>query len=420
MPSRSVPPSRRRPAIPRLAWVGAAVGAAVVLVVTAGLLLRPVLPGADPPPFHNGLAATPPMGWNDYNAYGLDVTDALVRQTADRMVSAGLREAGYRYVNIDDAWMADSRDAAGNLRPDPERFPDGIRALADYVHARGLKLGIYEDAGVLTCGGKPGSLGHERQDAELFASWGVDYLKYDNCYAGAGCAQASCTGGREVPAKVRYAAMRDALAGTGRPIVFSLCSWGADAVWAWGSGYGNLWRTTADIAPTYSSVLAIFHANVGLGGYAGPGGWNDPDMLETGNGMTATEDRTAFSLWAEMAAPLIAGSDLVHASADTLSILTNADVIAVDQDVLGRPAREVAAAGGLVVLARPLSNGDIAVVLFNENDTAATITTGTAAIGRTGAASYPLRDLWSGATSITTGPISAAVPAHGVVMYRVG
>jgi alpha-galactosidase len=389
-------------------------------VLLLAALVLSVGPVKDTPlAFYNGLAMTPPMGWNNYNSYGLDVTDAVVRQTADRMVTSGMRDAGYVYVNIDDAWMADSRDLAGNLSPDYTRFPYGIRALADYVHAKGLKLGIYADAGVWTCGGKPGSLGYERQDAILFASWAIDYVKYDNCYAGPGCAQISCTDGAEVPAQQRYATMRDALAGTGRPIVFSICSWGADTVWTWGSGYGNLWRTTADIMPTYESMLSIFHANVGLAGYAGPGGWNDPDMLEIGNGMTETEDRAEFSLWAEMAAPLISGSNLVSASAATLSILTNADVIAVDQDSLGRPAQVVSAADGLDVLARPLSNGDVAVVLFNENDTAATLTTSTSLIGKTGAPSYMLRDLWSGTTSTTTATISATVPAHGVVMYRV-
>ena len=396
-------------------WAAAVVG----LLIAAVLVLR-VGPAEDPPPaYHNGLAMTPPMGWNDYNAYGLDVTDALVRQTADRMVASGMRDAGYVYVTIDDAWMADSRDAAGNLRPDAARFPDGIKALADYVHTKGLKLGIYEDAGVKTCGGKPGSLGHERQDANVFASWGIDYLKYDNCFAGPGCAQASCGGGHEMPAKRRYLAMRDALARTGRPIVFSICGWGRDAVWTWGAGYANLWRTTTDIAPTYASMLSIFHSNVGLAAHAGPGGWNDPDMLETGNGMTETEDRAEFSLWAEMAAPLISGSDLVGASDTTLSVLTNREVIAVDQDGLGRPARRISTTHGLDVLARTLSNGDVAVVLFNEGNTDATITTSAARVGKTGAAGYSLRDLWSGATSTTTGTISALVPAHGVMMYRV-
>jgi alpha-galactosidase len=390
----------------------------VLVLLLAATLVPEVAPHGPLPRAYNGLAATPPMGWNDYNAYGLDVTESLVRETADTMVASGLRDAGYVYVNIDDGWMADTRDAAGNLRPDPARFPHGIAALADYVHARNLKLGIYEDAGVQTCGGKPGSLGHERQDAALFAAWGVDYLKYDNCYAGPGCAQI-CPYDGAIPVKERYAAMREALIGTGRPIVFSICSWGTDSVWQWGSGYGNLWRTTGDILPTYASMLSIFHDTVGLGRYSGPGGWNDPDMLETGTGMTRTEDRTEITLWAAMAAPLIVGTDLVHATPDTLSVLTNAAVIAVDQDSLGRPAREVSSVHGLDVLARPLSNGDVAVVLFNETAAAATIATSAPEVGVPRSPSYTLRDLWAGTTTTTTGAVGASVPPHGVVMYRV-
>jgi alpha-galactosidase len=320
------------------------------------------------------------------------------------MVSSGLRDAGYVYVTLDDGWMAATRDASGNLRADPARFPHGVAALAGYLHDRGLRLGIYEDAGVHTCGGLPGSLGHERQDAALFARWGVDYLKYDNCFSG------------PLPARQRYAAMRDALTGTGRPIVLSICTWGTGAVWEWGPGYGNLWRTTADIQPTYGSMLATFHATAGLARFAGAGGWNDPDMLETGNGMTAAEDRAEVTLWAAMAAPLIAGTDLVHATKATLAALGNRGVVAVDQDPLGVPARVVSSAGGLDVLARPLAGGDVAVVLFNETGSAATIATTTAA---TGAAGHVLRDLWAGTTATTTGPISATVPPHAALIYRV-
>ena len=405
--------SRRLPHLPRHVLC-----TLLVLLLTA-TLAGAAAPGGPLPRMYNGLATTPPMGWNDYNAYGLDVTEALVRETADAMAASGLRDAGYVYVNIDDGWMADTRDAAGNLRADPGRFPHGIAALAGYVHARNLKLGIYEDAGVTTCGGKPGSLGHERQDAALFAAWGVDYLKYDNCYAGPGCAQHTCTRGIELSGTARYAAMRDALVRTGRPIVFSICNWGVDGVWRWGAGYGNLWRTTGDILPTYASMLTNFHDTVGLGRYSGPGGWNDPDMLETGNGMTVAEDRTEFTLWAAMAAPLIVGTDLVHATADTVSVLTNAAVVAVDQDSLGRPARVVSAAGGLDVLARPLAGGDVAVVLFNETGAAATIATSTASVGEPLAPDYTLSDLWAGTTMSTTGAIRATVPPHGVVMYRV-
>jgi alpha-galactosidase len=359
----------------------------------------------------NNLALTPPMGWNDWNAYGCNVSETLVKQTADKMVSAGLAAAGYQYVNIDDCWMQHSRDGSGNLQPDYTKFPDGISGTAAYVHSKGLKLGIYEDAGTATCAGYPGSLGHETQDARSFASWGVDYLKYDNCNN-----NGSSTTQQYI---ARYSAMRDALAATGRPIVYSICEWGVNAPWTWAGSVGNLWRTTGDIQANYTSMLSIFHQNVNLSSYAGPGQWNDPDMLEVGNGMSATEDRSHFSLWAEMAAPLLAGNNLVNASSTTLSILGNKAVVAVDQDSAGKQGRMVSTSGGLDVLAKPLANGDVSVVLFNENASTATISTTAAAIGKTGASSYTLNDLWSGATTTTSGTISASVPGHGVVMYRV-
>jgi alpha-galactosidase len=359
----------------------------------------------------DGQALTPPMGWNDWNAYGCNVSEALVKQTADKLVSAGLAAAGYQYVNIDDCWLQHSRDAAGNLQPDFTKFPDGIAGTAAYVHSKGLKLGIYEDAGTATCAGFPGSLGHEAQDARLFASWGVDYLKYDNCNNNGSTTQAQYI--------ARYSAMRDALAATGRPIVYSLCEWGVNSPWTWGANVGHLWRTTGDIGASFGSMLSIFRVNVGLAAAAGPGHWNDPDMLEVGNGMSATEDRTEFSLWSIMAAPLLAGNNLVNASATTLSILGNTRVVAVDQDPLGRQGTMVSSTGGRDVLAKPLSNGDVAVVLFNESASTQTITTTAGAIGKSGAASYTLTDLWTGATSSTTGTISASVPGHGAVMYRV-
>ncbi|WP_425556883.1 glycoside hydrolase family 27 protein [Kitasatospora saccharophila] len=368
----------------------------------------------------NGLAATPQMGFNDWNAYGCNVSESLIKTTALAMHNNGMQSAGYTYVNIDDCWMTHSRGADGRLVPDPAKFPDGIKGTADYVHSLGLKLGIYEDAGLQTCAGFPGSLGHETTDAQSFAAWGVDYLKYDNCYAGPGCALNSCPNGTKAPAQTRYATMRDALAATGRPILFSLCNWGEDNVWTWGAGTGNSWRTTGDINASYSSMLSIFHANVQLAPYAGPGHWNDPDMLEVGNGsLSDTESRTEFSLWSEMAAPLIAGTNIASAGANTLATLTNTRVIAVDQDPLGRQGTMVSAGNGLDVLAKPLANGDVSVVLFNETGSTATITTSAAAIGKTGAASYGLTDLWTGATSTTTGTISATVPAHGTTMLRV-
>ncbi|MGC0313850.1 glycoside hydrolase family 27 protein [Kitasatospora acidiphila] len=387
----------------------ALLGRAAVLALLLPGVPAVVLTATAPPAaaLDNGLATTPQMGFNDWNAFGCNVSEALIKSTADAMHSNGMQAAGYDYVNIDDCWMTSTRDANGNLVPDPAKFPDGIAGTAAYVHGLGLKLGIYEDGGTATCAGYPGSLGHEREDAASFAAWGVDYLKYDNC---------NNTG---VSATTRYTAMRDALAATGRPILFSLCNWGQESVWTWGAPVGDSWRTTGDISAGYGSMLANFHANVGLGAFAGPGHWNDPDMLEVGNGMSTTEDRTEFSLWAEMAAPLISGTTITTASADTLGILTNRAVIAVDQDPLGKQGQLIANNGGLDVMAKPLANGDVAVALFNENSAAATISTSAPAIGKTGAASYTLTDLWSGATGRTTGAISATVPGHGTVMYRV-
>jgi alpha-galactosidase len=379
--------------------------AAALIVAGAPLI---TLAGAGPASaLGNGLASTPQMGFNDWNAYGCDVSESLIKSTAQAMHTNGMQAAGYQYVNIDDCWLTKSRNSAGQLVPDPVKFPDGISGTAAYVHSLGLKLGIYEDAGTATCAGYPGSLGHETTDANSFASWGVDYLKYDNC------------NNNGVSAQTRYTAMRDALKATGRPILFSLCNWGQENVWTWGGGVGNSWRTTGDINASFGSMLSIFHNNVGLAPYAGPGGWNDPDMLEVGNGMTTTEQRSEFSLWSEMAAPLIAGTNIANASSTTLSILTNKNVVAVDQDPLGRQGTEISAGGGLDVLAKPLANGDVAVALFNENSSTATISTTASAIGKSGSASYTLTDLWTAASTTTSGAISASVPGHGTVMYRV-
>lgn len=388
----------------RRSWIG-------TLVATLTLAAAPVIAVVSTAPaaqaLGNTLALTPQMGFNDWNAYGCNVSESLIKSTALAMHNNGMQAAGYQYVNIDDCWLTKSRDSSGRLVPDPSKFPDGISGTASYVHSLGLKLGIYEDAGTATCAGYPGSLGHETTDAASFASWGVDYLKYDNC------------NNQGVAAQTRYTAMRDALAATGRPILFSLCNWGQENVWTWGANVGNSWRTTGDINASFSSMLSIFHSNVGLASFAAPGGWNDPDMLEVGNGMSATEDRSEFSLWSEMAAPLISGTNIANASSTTLGILSNTRVIAVDQDALGKQGTEVSSSGGLDVLAKPLANGDVSVALFNENSGTATISTTAAAIGKTGASSYTLTDLWSGATSTTTGTISASVPGHGTVMFRV-
>ncbi|WP_225992811.1 carbohydrate-binding protein [Actinomadura rudentiformis] len=364
----------------------------------------------------NGLARTPPMGFNNWNTTACrpEFNEAMVKAIADIFVSRGLKDVGYEYVNIDDCWAEPQRDANGDLVPHRTRFPNGIKAVADYVHSKGLKFGIYTSAGTKTCngaGGFPGALNNEQRDADLFASWGVDYLKYDNC------------NNQGVDAQVRYTRMRDALANTGRPITYSICEWGRTGpprVWEWGKDVGNLWRTTGDISDNWTSMIGKAQANRSLARYAGPGHWNDPDMLEVGNGgMTPAEYRTHFSLWAVMAAPLLIGSDLREVSEDTFTILKNTDVIAVDQDKLGRQATVVSASGGHVVYSKVLANGDRAVALSNETTATATIGTTAAAIGLGGSASYTLKDLWTKSTRKTTGAVSASVPGHGTVLYRV-
>jgi alpha-galactosidase len=361
----------------------------------------------------NGLARTPPMGWNDWYGFGCHVNAALVKESARAMVKSGMKRLGYDYVNIDDCWMAHQRNAQGQLVPDPKKFPNGMKAVADYVHSLGLKLGIYEDAGTETCAKYPGSFGHYRQDAKTFASWGVDYLKLDWCHVPKG----------HQP-KALYARMRDALAATGRPIVFSLCDWGVDKPWQWGAKIGNLWRTTHDLKDRYPRVLAVYRKNVKLARYAGPGHWNDPDMLQVGNGgMSETEYKAQFSLWAEMAAPLLASTDLRHLSAATRVILTNRAVIAVDQDPLGAQGRRVQSrAGTRDVLVKPLANGDRAVVFFNAGPKPATMHVTIKQVGFTNpkpSALYELHDLWSKAATRTKKTIRARVAAHGIVMYRV-
>ncbi|WP_456985090.1 NPCBM/NEW2 domain-containing protein [Kitasatospora sp. cg17-2] len=358
------------------------------------------------------LAPTPPMGFNNWNSTqcGAGFDEAMVKSIADLFVSEGLRDAGYRYVNLDDCWALPQRDAAGNLVPDPVRFPNGLKSLADYVHGKGLRFGLYSTAGTRTCNSKgfPGGLGHERQDAALWASWGVDFLKYDNC------------GNQGLDARTRYRAMSEALRATGRPILLSVCEWGQNKPWTWAPALGEMWRTTLDISDTWSRMIGLAHQNQKLAPYAAPGAWNDPDMLEVGNGgMTDTEYRTHFSLWAQMAAPLLIGTDLRTADRAAYDILLNRDVIAVDQDPLGRQGVVVSSAGGLVVMAKPLADGSVSVTLTNETAATATVATTVSAVGLGNAASYEVKDLWSKATSSTTGAVAAAVPPHGTVMYRV-
>ncbi|MFF4582460.1 NPCBM/NEW2 domain-containing protein [Streptomyces sp. NPDC001373] len=360
----------------------------------------------------NGLGLTPQMGFNNWNTThcGSQFNEDLVKGMADLFVAKGLKAAGYQYVNLDDCWALPARDASGNLVPDPVRFPHGIKALADYVHSKGLKFGIYSSAGTRTCDvqGFPGGLGHEQQDANLWASWGVDYLKYDNC------------NNQGVDAQTRYKAMGDALKKTGRPILYSICEWGSSGPWNWAQPVGNSWRTTGDISDTWQSMISIAHANQGLSAYAKAGAFNDPDMLEVGNGgMTGAEYRTHFSLWAEMSAPLLIGADLRTAQQETFDILTNADVIAVDQDPLGKQGAVVSSENGLVVMSKPLADGGRAVTLTNEGSNRTTITTTVQALGIAGAPSYTVKDLWAKTTTTSTGTISATVPRHGTAMFRV-
>jgi alpha-galactosidase len=367
----------------------------------------------EPPPRHkvpyNGLARTPPMGWNSWNKFAGRVDDATVRAIADAMASNGMKDAGYVYVNIDDTWEA-GRNANGEMQTN-KKFPD-MRALADYVHKKGLKLGIYSSPGPNTCAGYEGSYGHEEQDAMTFAKWGIDYLKYDWCGA------RTLYTDEEMPAI--YQKMGDALLKTGRPIVYSLCQYGRLDVWKWGPEVGgNLWRTTGDIRDTWDSMTGIGFRQHELAEYARPGHWNDPDMLEIGNGgMTETEYKTHMSLWAMLAAPLLAGNDLRQMTPETLSILTNREVIAVDQDKLGKQGSRVLKLGDREVWTRQLSGGDVAVAFFNRAKDEAKVTMKWADLGIT--PKRKARDLWLHQNvELSTPEYSTSIPGHGVVMLRV-
>jgi alpha-galactosidase len=367
---------------------------------------------------NNGLATTPPMGWNDWYSVFCGVNAQLVEQTAQAMVTNGMKAAGYDYVNIDDCWMAPTRDRAGNLVADPARFPDGIKPVADYVHSLGLKLGLYEDIGSTTCAHLPGSYAHEAQDAAAFASWGVDYVKYDRCNVPFGDFPGQT---QQQVEQTLFTRMSDALVATGRPMVFSTVAPDpGDNPWLWSAPIANLWRTSADIQDNFGAMLVNFDRTVDLSADARPGAWNDPDLLQIGNGGSSPlEYRTEFSLWAEMAAPLIASTNIAGLSARALAIYENRAVIAVDQDPLGAQGVPIARSGGRWVLTKQLQNGDRSVVLFNSTNTATKIATTATAAGLPAARAYRLQDLWTGAVTATGGAISAFVPAHGVVMYRV-
>ncbi len=373
------------------------------------------------------LALTPPMGWNSWNKFGCNINEQLVREVADAMVSSGMKDAGFQYINLDDCWHG-QRDADGFIQADPTRFPSGIKALADYVHSRGLKLGLYSDAGSKTCGGKPGSRGHEYQDALQYARWGIDYLKYDWCNVDG------------LKAEGAYLTMRDALYAAGRPIVFSMCEWGSNEPWKWGAKIGHSWRTTGDIYNCFDctkdhgnyadwGVLQILDKQDGLRKYAGPGHWNDPDMLEVGNGMAVNEDRAHFSLWCMLAAPLISGNDLRHMKKETQQILTNKEVIAVDQDSLGIEAFKYSAKAGIEVWFKPLADDAWAVCILNRSTNSQNVSfnwkSETVADDLSkretsfDTTKYAIRNLWTqSGLGTTENALNADVPGHDVLMLR--
>jgi alpha-galactosidase len=353
------------------------------------------------------LAKKPPMGWNSWNHFACKVSDAIVRAQADAMATNGMKAAGYEYINIDDCWEG-ARDAKGVIHPN-SKFPD-MKALADYLHSKGLKLGIYSSPGPKTCGGYEGSYQHEKQDAETYAQWGVDYLKYDWCTA------RFVYQPEQYPGAFRK--MHEALVATGRPIVYSIH--GRGRAWTWAQSTGaNLWRTTGDIKDDYNRMMAIGFGQEGLTQFAGPGHWNDPDMLEVGNGgMTPEEYRMHMSLWCLLAAPLITGNDLTQMTPQTLAILTNPEVIAIDQDPLGVEGHRVWEEGPLDIWMKPLADGSKAVGLFNREQSTINITVNFSQIGIRGRAT--VRDLWARKDlGVFNGSYSAAVVEHGVEMIRV-
>lgn len=375
-----------------------------------------------------GLAMTPPMGWNSWNTFTVKINETLVEGMADAMVASGMRDAGYVYLVLDDGWMAMERDSQGNLVPDPAKFPHGIKAVADYIHSKGLKFGLYNCAGTKTCASYPGTRGYEYQDARNYAAWEIDYLKFDWCN----------TDG--INAKEAYTTMSMALRKAGRPIIFSICEWGNNKPWLWAAPIGELWRTTGDISAIFDGIKSYgnWHANGvmtivdmqnGLQKYAGPGHWNDPDMLEVGNGMTTSEDRTHFSMWCMLAAPLIAGNDLRKMSAQTTAILTDKELIAINQDPLGSEGIRYSDKDSLQIWARPLQGGDWAVCFLNRSagakklsfdwgkepitDSVANMTLDTHSTV------YSLYDLWQKKTvGKTSSVFTGMLPAHDVIVLK--
>lgn len=377
-----------------------------------------------------GLAATPQMGWNSWNKFGVNINEDLIKATADKMVELGLVDAGYIYLNLDDGWHGE-RDEQGFIQVDPEKFPSGMKALADYVHSKGMKLGIYSDAGWKTCGGCAGSYGHEFQDAYTYAQWGIDYLKYDWCYT------------ENINQKGAYKLMSEALKATGRQIWFSMCEWGSSKPWEWAADIAHSWRTTGDIWPYFDTIpsefdgqwhgepiMTLLDLNEPLRAYAGPGHWNDPDMLEVGNGsLTMAENRAHFSLWCMMAAPLLLGNDLTTMSDEVLQIFINKDVIAIDQDPLGIQGLRLKSENGIEYWFKPLQGGDWAFCLFNRGAEDAVVNLDWNSLVFTddlsgltfNPAGCKAYNLWNKKAKArkAKGVQKISIPTHDVVLYRV-
>jgi alpha-galactosidase len=376
-----------------------------------------------------GLAKTPPMGWNSWNTFATNINEKLVMDIADAMISSGMRDAGYSYIVLDDGWMAHDRDSiTGNLIPDPKKFPNGIKKLIDYVHAKGLKFGLYNCAGTKTCAGYPGTRGYEYQDARVYASWGIDYLKYDWCY----------TDG--INAKEAYATMSKALVKTGRPIVFSLCEWGSNQPWEWAGPVGHLWRISGDIYNCFDCIMDhgtwkswgityIIDMRKNIRQYAGPGGWNDFDMMEVGHGMSVNEDRAHFTMWCMLASPLIAGNDLRGMSKDVIGVLTDKETIAVNQDSKGVQAYLYQQKDSVDTWIKPLDHNELAICFMNrsrkpvtmnydwqKNPVTDTVSKTSVDFNKT---NYMIRDVWQRKPAGTTKTIfKAEVPAHDVILLR--
>jgi alpha-galactosidase len=373
-------------------------------------------------PSASQVALTPPMGWNSWNFFAERVTDKDIRAAADNLVATGMKDAGYVYVNIDDTWEG-KRDETGLLHTN-EKFPD-MKALADYVHSKGLKIGIYSGPGNKTCGGYPASLGHEEQDAKMYADWGIDYLKYDLCSFIPDVMEKQAPGDKAAQMKLMIAAydkMSKALKATGRPIVLSLCQYGWDSPWEWAPALGgNLWRTTGDIDPHWDRIYTLLEQQDGLAKYAGPGHWNDPDMLEVGNGkLSLAENRSHFSMWALLASPLLAGNDLPNMKPAIKAILTNPDVIAIDQDTLGKQGTRAYSDGEVEVWTRHLAGGALAVAVLDAGDSRYSTHPFHLDLGKLGLhGSQAGKDLWSGKAVTLTDHMPIEIESHDILLVRI-